>query len=91
MMRGYLVCLLKSLGKSSLAGREVLASSGTVKYLRSRWSDHREGCRLDCSHLVRGKAASSLSWEVQGSLITASRSCLTVRPGWWWSRQMWSQ
>ena len=41
-MRGYLVCLLKSLGRSSLAGREVLASSGTVKYLRSQRSEHRE-------------------------------------------------
>ena len=87
-MRGYLVCLLKSLGRSSLAGREVLASSGTVKYLRSQEVTGRDGLY---PHLVRGKAASSLSLEVQGSLMTASRCCLTVRPGWWWSWQMWSQ
>ena len=93
IMRGYLVCRLKSLGRSSLAGRDLWLSSGTVKYLRSDGGqmEVRYQSGLAGSHLVRGKAASSLSWELQGSLSTASRSCLTVRPGWWWSRQISSQ
>ena len=37
---------------------------------------------VSTGHLVRGKAARSLSWEVQGSLMTVSVSSLTVRPGW---------
>ena len=46
---------------------------------------------VSTGHLVRGKAARSLSWEVQGSLMTVSVSSLTVRPGWWSSRHISSQ
>ena len=51
----------------------------------------RSGLSAQQSDLVRGKVASSLSWEVQASLATVSRPAITVRPGWRWSRQMCSQ
>ena len=44
--------------------------------------EHLVEILVSTGHLVRGKAARSLSWEVQGSLMTVSVSSLTVRPGW---------
>ena len=42
-------------------------------------------------YLVRGKAVLSLAMEVQERLETGWSWSITVRPGWLWSVQRWSQ